>query len=161
VDWAAHLGQSIGEFEFFYRLPTSDNPDVGFVGNGNGRWGQIPPNDYGVHAPPVASLLRQYGLIATAVRSMNWDELRAEVAAGRPVIVWVIDAVASSYPVYYTASDGHLTVVAPYEHTVIVVGYTGDSVTVLNGAPPYDTYSLTRFLDSWSVLRNMAVVGRP
>ncbi len=160
VDWAASFGTFINEFTFFYGLPVSDDPDAGFVGDVEGTWGQIPPNDYGVHAEPIASRLRTYGLPAAAVQSMSWDELRAEIAAGRPVEAWVIGAVASSYPVFYTASNGHTSVVAPYEHTVIVVGYGPDSVTVLNGAPPYDTYPLARFLDSWGVLRNMAVIWK-
>jgi subtilisin-like proprotein convertase family protein/uncharacterized protein YvpB len=159
VDWAARFGKPIGELEFFWGLPTSDNPDAGFVGNVHGDWGQIPPNDYGVHAAPIANRLKGYGLSATAARSLSWEALRAEVAAGRPVIVWVIGPVANGSPVYYTASDGKTTVVARYEHTVIVVGYSQSSVWVLNGAPPYDEVSSERFLESWSALRNMAVIA--
>jgi hypothetical protein len=33
VDWANYFGTDIGEFEFLNRLPTSDNPDLGFVGD--------------------------------------------------------------------------------------------------------------------------------
>ena len=160
VDWARYFGISVGEDAFFNRLPVSDNPDVGFVGYVDGTWGLSPPNDYGVHAIPIAKVLQQYGLSAAAIRPLTWSALKAEIASGHPVIVWVIGPVASSYPVFYTASDGHRTVVAPYEHTVIVVGYNSTSVTVLNGAPPYDTYPLDRFLDSWGVLRYMAVVTR-
>ncbi len=161
VDWATHFGYQIDEFEFFYNLPTSDNPDAGFVGDVHGTWGQIPPNDYGVHALPVANLLRTYGLTASAHRSLNWDDLRAEIASGHPVIVWVTGPVINGVPRYYTAqSDNHTTVVAPYEHTVIVTGYTESNVTILDGDSFY-TRSLDQFLDSWSVLRNMAILARP
>ena len=164
VDWAAYFGVYIPEFEFFYNLPKSDNPDAGFVGDVYGAWGQIPPNPYGVHAEPVAHLLRSYGLNAHAHRYLSWDELRAEVAAGRPVEVWVIGSSngilpGRYYPVYYQATGGHISVVSPFEHTAILIGYTPDRVTLLDGGTIY-TRTLSQFLDSWSVLRNMAVLGR-
>ena len=59
MDLAAYFGLGIDELEFFGRLPVSDNPEVGFVGDVNGRWGQIPPNAYGIHAEPVAALGKQ------------------------------------------------------------------------------------------------------
>ena len=165
VYWAAYFGKSINELEFFNNLPETDNPDTGFVGDVYGRWGQIPPNPYGVHARPVASLLRDYGVAAYAKRYISWRDLKAEIAAGRPVIVWVIGSSngilpGRYYPVYYTPSDGLTTVVSPYEHTVILVGYTSSSVTLLDGGTRY-TRSLTQFLDSWGVLRNMAILAHP
>jgi len=96
VDWAAYLGQHINELTFFNRLPKSDNPDKGFVGNVYGAWGQIPPNPYGVHAEPVAALLRDYGLQAYAHRPLRWEQLQAEIAAeiavslGDPVAIQLI-----------------------------------------------------------------------
>ncbi len=160
VDWANYFGRRIGELEFFNNLPTSDNPDKGFVGDVYGQWGQIPPNPYGVHAEPVAALLRQYGLQAYAQRPLSWDRLRAEIAAGRPVIVWIIGSVVNGIPVYYTPSDGLSTIVARYEHTVIVTGYTQTTVYYLNGDTIYSK-SISQFLDSWSALGNMAITARP
>ncbi len=168
VDWAAYFGVKIDEFDFFYSLPESDNPDEGFVGNVYGAWGQIPPYPYGVHAKPVAAVLRDYGLEAYAHRPLSWDELRAEIAAGRPVIVWIVGNVingipvyvVNGIPVYYQSKDGDLTIVARYEHTVIVTGYTSDSVSYLNGGTIY-TISLNQFLESWSVMGNMAITARP
>lgn len=168
VDWAAYFGVKIDEIEFFHSLPESDNPDLGFVGNVYGAWGQIPPYPYGVHAEPVAETLRDYGLQAYAHRPLNWDALRSEIASGRPVIVWIvgniegstIQYVVNGVPVYYTPSEGDLTVVARYEHTVIVTGYTSDSVSYLNGGSTY-TKNLSQFLESWSVMRNMAITAQP
>ncbi|RPI84261.1 MAG: hypothetical protein EHM41_13845 [Chloroflexi bacterium] len=161
VDWAAFFGKWINEFEFFNGLPKSDNPDIGFVGNVNGEWGQTPPQAYGVHAAPIAARLRQYGLPATAVRSFSWDEMRAEIAAGHPAEVWVIGAVKSGWPRYFRANDGKVTVVAPYEHTVVLTGYdlNNNQVWYLNGANTYNT-SIEQFLDSWGVLGNMAIIYR-
>ena len=160
VDWAHYFGRSINEIGFFNNLPETDNPDTGFVGDVYGQWGQIPPNAYGVHAEPVADVLRQYGLQAYAHRPLSWDQLRAEIAAGRPVIVWIIGSITNGIPVYYTPTDGLSTIVARYEHTVVVTGYTQNLVYYLNGDTIYSR-SVSQFLDSWSALGNMAVTARP
>jgi subtilisin-like proprotein convertase family protein/uncharacterized protein YvpB len=160
VDWANFFGVKIDEYGFFNSLPTSDHPDLGFVGNVWGSWGQIPPYPYGVHAEPVAASLRDYGLNAYAHRPLSWDQLRAEIAAGRPVIVWIVGNVTGGIPEYYETSDDPLSVVARYEHTVIVTAYTSDSVSYLNGSTIY-TRTLNQFLESWSVMRNMAITARP
>jgi subtilisin-like proprotein convertase family protein/uncharacterized protein YvpB len=165
VDWARPFGFNIDEIDFLNHLPKSDDPNIGFVGNPNGNWGNIPPNDYGVFAPPVANLLHTYGLKASSYKSLNWDDLRAEIASGHPVIVWIIGDnfrnIVNGTPHFYTASStGNTTIVAPYEHTVILVGYSSSSVTVLNGARLMEV-SLSQFLDSWSVLDFMAVLARP
>jgi uncharacterized protein YvpB len=168
VDWAEYFGVSLNEVDFHFNLPTSDNPDIGFVGSVYGSWGQIPPNPYGVHAEPVAAQLHDYGLDAYAHRPLSWDALREEIAAGRPVIVWIVgsysqglyDYVVNGIPHYYIPDEGHMTVVTPYEHTVIVSGYDEDTVTYLNGGSFY-TRTINRFLDSWSVMRNMAITTQP
>ncbi len=123
VDLAAYFGYSIDEIEFLSQLPSSDDPDQGFVGSYTDPRGQIPPNSYGVHAGPVAQLLRAYGVNATDWKYMSYDQIQSEVASGRPVMVWVINNTLSGWPVQYTASDGNTTTVAAFEHTVIVVGY--------------------------------------
>jgi uncharacterized protein YvpB len=122
--------------------------------------GQIPPLSYGVHAGPVARLLRTYGVPAEARRNVTWPELQAEIAAGRPIIVWVIYGISAGVPVLYTASNGHTTTVAAYEHTVIVIGYAPEAVTVLDGNQQY-TVALDRFLTSWQVLERMAIFYLP
>ncbi len=99
VDWAKYFGKNIDELTFQNRLPKSVNPDLGFVGNVNGSWGQIPPNAYGIHAGPVVDLLRTYGVSAYGHRPLDWEQLKAEIAASRPVIVWVAgSANRNEYP---------------------------------------------------------------
>jgi uncharacterized protein YvpB len=160
VDWAAYWGVYISESEFLTNLPRSDNPDAGFVGNPNHAWGNIPPNSYGVHAKPVAALLREYGFQAKAHHDLSWRSLRSEIAAGRPVIVWVIGSMMSGYPIQYTASDGHKTTVAHYEHTMTVVGYGPEEVVVVDSYTGLQqTYRRATFMASWGVLGNMAVTG--
>lgn len=161
VDWAKFFGVTIDELSFFNQLPGSDNPDEGFVGNVNGTWGQIPPNDYGIHAWPVANLLRTYGLTANANRGLKFDDLRAEIAKGHPAIVWIVGNVERSAPEYYMAkSDPGISIVARYEHTVIVYGYDSSYVYVQNGGMK-DAIDINRFLDSWSALGNMAIFAQP
>lgn len=157
VDWAAYFGTEIDEGKFFNGLPRSDNPEEGFVGDVYGSWGQIPPDDYGVHAKPIAQRLREYGLNAKHLRQMTLEELMAEIAAGRPVIVWVVGHVNRGTPVPYTSASGEITTVAKFEHTVIVTGYTEHKITVVDGAREFTIYQ-GEFLKSWNVLENQAVV---
>jgi subtilisin-like proprotein convertase family protein len=165
VDWAKHYGFNIDEIDFLNHLPGSDDPEVGFVGNPNGNWGNIPPDDYGVHARPVSLQLQEYGVTASSYRYLQWDDLRAEIADGSPVIVWIIGGssfnLVNGIPYMYTAaSTGDTTIVAPWEHTVILIGYTPTTVTVLNGSK-FVEVPLDQFLDSWSVLQFMGVTARP
>ena len=73
VDWAAFFGVYLTENQFLYALPRSDDPELGFVGNENGFWGNIPPYGYGVHAQPVADLLSEFGMPAIAQKNLTWD----------------------------------------------------------------------------------------
>jgi uncharacterized protein YvpB len=159
VDWAGFFGVEIDELEFFNRLPSSDDPNKGFVGNVHGRWGNLPPNAYGVYAGPVAKLLRQYGLAAHAYRGLHGDQVRAELAGGRPVIVWVVGHVGSSTSVTMTVTSGSEILAARYEHTVILIGYDSKHAAVLDGSWKYSV-SWQAFMASWDVLGDMAVVAR-
>jgi uncharacterized protein YvpB len=158
VDWANYYGVSINEYEFQAAIPASDNPDTGFVGNVYGEWGQIPPNPYGVHAEPVAGVLRSYGVNANAQRWMSLDTLKAKIRSDDPVMVWVIGNIWSGAPVSYTDPSGATTTVAKYEHVVLVIGYSDSTITVQNGAGVYE-YPTEKFLSSWGVLENQAITN--
>jgi uncharacterized protein YvpB len=153
---ARFFGIIINERQFQAALPLTDNPDTGFVGQVEGWWGAIPPASYGVHAEPVAAELRNFGLNAIAHRNFSSQNIREEIAAGRPVIVWVIGGVRSGQSTLYTAADGSIITVASYEHTVLVTGYGPDYFTFLDGTQVYQR-SLRQFANSWQVLGNMAV----
>ena len=103
VDLAAFWGVDIRERVFLKRLSRSANPEVGYVGDLNGVWGFIPPYSYGVHASPVAELLRDYGLPASAHSGLTWTDLQLEIAAGRPVIVWIIGEMWPGKATNYTS----------------------------------------------------------
>jgi LysM repeat protein len=160
VDWAAFWGVKIGEAKFLNKLPRSDNPDFGFVGNPDGTWGSVPPYSYGVHAEPVAALLRNYGLQAEARKGLDWDDLRSEIAAGRPAIVWVIGQMWPGSPRRYIDAQGRATKVAPFEHSMILIGYSSSTVNVIDAYSGLEqVYPQKAFLTSWAALGNMAVIG--
>ena len=158
ADLATYWGIRIGENEFLQALPKSENPDSGFVGNPNAAWGSIPPHSYGVHAGPVADTLRLFGLQAEAQNNLSWDDLRSQIQAGNPVIVWVIGQMWGGTSRQYTTPDGSTAMVAAFEHTMILTGYNQATVQVVDAySGQYQTYSLSTFLHSWAVLGNMAV----
>lgn len=157
-DWASYFGVEILESNFQFQLPASDNPDFGFVGNVTDPWGQVPPYSYGVHAYPVANLLRsRYGMNARGIKHFTIDELKQEIAANRPVIAWVIGNVVGGVPFLYTDKEGRQVIVAAYEHVVIITGYTHEKVRYMNNGRFYDI-PLETFENSWKVLENMVVV---
>lgn len=160
VDWAAYFGVNISEFEFLDSLPRSDDPNKGFVGDPDGFPQQLPPGSYGVHAAPVADLLRAYGLPAENVYGLDMETLKGEIASGRPVIAWVTAGTQRGYSVDYVTDEGESVRVAPNEHTVIVIGYDPAGVILLDGGVIY-WRDLDLFQDSFALLGNMAVIFSP
>ena len=157
VDLAAYFGVNIGHSDFLSRMPKSDDPNEGFVGNYYDPRGKIPPASYGVYEAPVARLLQQYGLNAVGVYGWSENMLKAQIAAGRPVMVWVVGNTELGHPVSYTASStGRTTAVVPFQHTVVVIGYDSNGVTIQDGGMKY-TRDWNTFLVSWGVLGNRAV----
>jgi uncharacterized protein YvpB len=156
VDLAGYFGVKIDELEFYKALPRTDNPETGFVGNASDAAGQTPPNSYGVYEKPVAALLNDYGLNTKSHQDYSLEALKAQIASRRPVMVWVVGQVQPGWAIKYTASDGSTTVVARYEHTVLVVGYSEDLIYILDGATIY-TRPIKTFTDSWGILGNRAI----
>ncbi|MCX6055566.1 MAG: C39 family peptidase [Chloroflexi bacterium] len=156
VDWAAYFGTTLSEEDFQASLPLSDNPEKGFVGTVDDAKGRLPPASYGVHAEPVAATLREFGVSASAGKSISFDEIRQQIANGYPVIVWVIGNVWPGTPYQYTSSDGETTTVSHYEHTVILSGYDEGGVTIVDGNMVY-WRSTSAFKSSFSVLGNMGI----
>jgi len=156
-DWAKYFGVEINEFAFQVRLPISDNPDVGFVGDVNGPWGQVPPYAYGVHAGPVAQVLNDfYGMNAVGMKGFTTRELKEQIAADKPVITWVVANCTWSEPYEYTDKAGNKVITAPFEHVVIVTGYDEKSIRYMNNGKFFDIPT-EYFERTWSVLGNMVV----
>lgn len=157
VDWAHFFGVSINEMEFIDRIPHSNDPTQGFVGNINGAMGQLPPDDYGVYAGPVAKLLREYGLNALAVSGWDIQAIKKEIAAGRPVIAWIVNLPFAVETSQYTASNGNTTTVARFEHTWIITGYNAYTFTVIDSEWTYNVKTST-FIERWNALGNQAII---
>ena len=158
VDWAAYFGITISEYDFQFSLPVSDNPDLGFVGTSNSLWGQTPPYAYGVHAGPVADLLQKFGVNAIAVKGMTLDDLKKQISLGHPVIAWVIGNCVGGYPTEYVDSQGNKSIVAAYEHVILVIGYTDSRIRYYSSGKMYETPTEV-FMNSWAVLGYMAVIS--
>lgn len=159
VDVAAFWGVTFTENEFLKVLPKSKNPNEGFVGSVDDPWGYIPPSSYGVHAAPIAKTLKKMGLTTRKLSNANADDLREEIAAGKPVIVWVIGQMWPGTPREYSPAKGETVTVAYYEHTMILTGYNKDYVQVIDSySGVTQSYAWKTFLKSWAVLGSMAVV---
>jgi uncharacterized protein YvpB len=160
VDWAAFFGVIIDEKEFQKKLPKTDDPETGFVGDPSDEWGQIPPYSYGVYATPIVKTLESYGVKARSRKNMALEELFTQIKANKPVIAWVKGNMETGNSTIYTTENGKLVTVTPYEHTVLVIGYdmgaNPPTIIVLNNGQE-ETYPLTTFQNSWLVLGNMAI----
>jgi len=159
VDLAEYYDVLIYQYNFQHELPLSDNPDLGFVGDAKGPWGQVPPYAYGVHAAPVAELLQKYGLNVEGGKGYSLDQIKVKIASGHPVIAWVIGNMVGGVPAVYIDKEGNRTIVAAYEHVVIITGYDQDSIRYVNNGR-FFTVPNEVFLNSWGVLENMAVFHR-
>ncbi len=157
VDWARFFGVTISELEFIDRIPHSDDPTQGFVGNINGAMGQLPPDDYGVHAGPVAELLHEYGLNAVAVSGWDIQAIKKEIAEGRPVIVWIVNLPFAVETSQYTAPNGNTSTVARFEHTWIITGYNAYTFTAIDSEWTYNVKTST-FIERWNALGNQAII---
>ena len=154
---AAH-GITVSEAVVLGRLPRSDNPDVGFVGDPDGAPGGVPPAAYGVHEGPVAAVLRGLGLDARAERGRDLAWLAAETSAGRPVIAWVTGSCHVARPVVRTDAAGRSFTAVSGEHTVLVLAVRRDAVLVLDpGDGRVRTFEADELDAAWALLGRRAV----
>lgn len=160
ADLAAFWGVAVDELGFLAALGQSDNPHVGFVGDVDMPPGSLPPYGYGVYVEPVAATLRDFGLDARPVYDLGLDGLRAEVLAGRPVLVWATYGMQLYQPVEWTSSDGRVSTVVPFMHTFLVTGFDEQGLTVLDAFDAtVQRYPFDVFLDAWNLFDQMALVA--
>jgi len=162
TDLAAFWGVSqrieLTEDGFFHRLPKSDNPHRGFLGDVDLPPGSMPPAGYGVYAGPIAANLRSFGLDAQARREWSLEGLKAELAAERPVILWATYDMQLPGVETWTSSDGVTSVVVQWQHTFVAVGYDEGGlhlVDAYDGVSKYFSYKV--FVPAWDQLGRMAV----
>jgi uncharacterized protein YvpB len=158
ADLSAFWGVTFSEDDFFRRLPKSDNPNRGFLGDVDLPPGTMPPDGYGVYAGPIAASLRSFGLDAQARRAWSLDDLQAELAAGRPVIIWATYDMRQPGVQEWTSSDGETCVVVQYQHTFIAVGYDEGGVYLVDAYDAETKYfSYEAFVPAWDQLGRQAV----
>jgi uncharacterized protein YvpB len=162
ADVAAFWGVTFTEDGLLRRLPKSDNPQRGFLGDVDLPPGSMPPQGYGVYVGPIAATLRSFRLDAQARQGWSLDDLKAELAAGRPVIVWATYDMQLPGVETWVSSDGETSVVVKWQHTFIAVGYDDASgqgglylVDAYDGVTKYFSYQA--FMPAWDQLGRMAV----
>ena len=158
TDLSAFWGVTFTEDEFFHRLPKSDNPNRGFLGDVDLPAGSMPPVGYGVYAGPVAANLRSFGLDARARQEWNLDSLKAELVAGRPVIIWSTYDMRLPGVENWTSSDGATSVIVKWQHTFVAIGYDETGVYLIDA---YDAgtkhFGYETFDAAWAQLGRQAV----
>ena len=161
-DLLEHHGIPVAEDAFLAALPRSDNPDLGFVGDPDDDTGCLPPEGYGVHAPPVAATLRGFGLSADAVSGRDLAWLRAELDAGRPVILWVVSGFEEGAPIALRDARGRAFEAVRGEHAVLALRRRGSRVVVLDPAHGEEReVDEAALLRSWRAFRGAAVRADP
>jgi uncharacterized protein YvpB len=159
VDVAGYWGVTVNELDLLDSLGISDNPHIGFVGDVTMPPGSLPPYGYGVYAEPVAAALRAYGLDAQPVYNLGLDGLKAELVAGRPVLVWATYGMALYEPLEWSSRDGRVSTVVPYMHTFVVTGFDETYIVVLDAFDAtVQRYPFSTFLQAWTLLDQMAVL---
>lgn len=152
---ASFFGVSLPEEEVISTLPQHENPNLGFRGDIDGPPGSL--DDYGVHAAPIQKLLATYGLQATNLEG-GLEGIRSALKAGHPVMAWITYHLWEETPVELELAGGAKVKVVPYEHTVVIEGYTSDGLWALD---PYDgerqLLPWTDFERSWEYLDRMAL----
>lgn len=162
ADLLGFHGIRVGEAAVLRALPRSDNPDLGFVGDVDGPGEQLPPAGYGVHAAPVAAVLRGFGLDAVAHHQRDLAWLRTEISAGRPVIVWATGQLDAPAPVAMRDRTGRTFNAVRGEHTFLAVGTAPGTVLLLDPATGKEKRVPESTFDaSWATLGRQAVATVP
>ncbi|MFJ9775124.1 C39 family peptidase [Kitasatospora sp. NPDC101157] len=144
--------------EFGHSGPRSGDPYRAFVGDPKGS--ETDGTGYGVYSPPVAGAARSYGLtVRQDGAGVSVQQLKDELAAGHPAIVWVDYLWRHLATTPYTAYDGRsIPYAGPGEHTVVVTGFSGGRVSVNDPARGRITVSEQDFADGYATYGQMAVV---
>jgi uncharacterized protein YvpB len=158
ADLAGFWGVAVDELEFLSIMGKSDNPHVGFVGDATMPPGSLPPYGYGVYSEPVAATMRDYGLDARPVYALGLDGVKAELLAGRPVLVWATYGMELNDPIEWTSVDGRVSTIVPFMHTFLVVGFDEEGVFLLDAFDAtVQYYTFETFLPAWNLFDEMAV----
>jgi len=159
---------NVTESELIQQLPISDpgprskdniwgDPNLGFVGNINGR---MPNTGYGIYDKPIYDLAIKYRP-ARIIASGTLNDLITELTNGNPVVVWGV--VGFGKDIFWKTPDGQVINAKLDEHVRTLIGFTGQSdkpqlMILLD--PIYGEIRITVavFLKNWERLDKRAVV---
>jgi len=148
------LGNPISEYAFDDVVPRHENPHLGYRGDIQGTWGNT--DDYGVYAGPLAQALGSFGFTGNAFYGER-AELTAELAAGRPVVVWLaMRGAAGSFDAYM--NDGTRYQLTRWMHVMVAYGYDDDGVYLTDpGTAALRFYDWGTYLAMWNVMDGMGL----
>jgi uncharacterized protein YvpB len=163
-----YRGVNITENELIKELPVSDpgprqanniwgDPNLGFVGNINGR---MPNGGYGVYEQPIYDLATKYRQ-AKIVTNASLDVLTTELGNGNPIVVWGV--VGSGKDISWTTPSGTVIQAKLDEHARTLIGYTGQSnnpqlLILLDPVYGEVRMSVKEFVANWAKLDKRAIV---
>ncbi len=156
----AYYGGAISQGTFLNTIGYDRNPHKGFRGSIYAAWGGT--KNYGVYAEPIAAVLRQHGFSHSYVFYGGASNLRAEIAAGHPVVTWISGTWGPSSRSVLQDAAGDTYSLIPYEHAVTAYGYDDAGVWVMDpGVAEKYHVSWAKFLNGWSQIDGMALVVAP
>ncbi|MBV8086433.1 MAG: C39 family peptidase [Chloroflexi bacterium] len=166
------LGENLSEAQIMARVPTDPrppemrngqvvrwgSPEEGFVGNPNGWLPWLPGAAaygyaYGIYATPLAQALQAYDPIALGGTHIDTFDLKALLAAGHAVVVWLPDQTffrterIGPMTGTWTTWDGQTVPYAYREHAQVLLSYGPNGYRVANIG--YEQ-SHSAFINVWS-----------
>lgn len=154
-----YWGNLVSQSNFIREVPKSPNPHLGFRGNINAPFGGL--TNYGVYAEALVPVLERRGYNATVYYG-GLSQLKAEITAGHPMVVWITVGKYVSRPVYRRSYDGDSFKLVPGEHSVVVYGYDGGGVYVMDVSDGGFYYTeWDSFLTRWGYFDEMMLAITP
>ncbi len=154
-----YWGNQVTEDTFLDEVPTNPNPHLGFRGDINGAFGGL--TDYGVYAEALEPVLEARGYNASTFYG-GVNTLKANIAAGNPVVVWITTGKYTPRTPIAESYDGDTFTLVAGEHAVVVYGYDSGGVYIMDVASGNFVYTeWTSFLTRWSYFDQMALVITP
>jgi len=123
-----YWGDVVSQRVFVREVPSSPNPHKGFRGDINGEFGGL--TDYGVYAEALVPVLERHGYTATVYYGVG--QLKAELDAGHPMVVWLTEGKWIPRSVSRRTYDGESFKLVSHEHSVVIYGYDGGGVYIMD-----------------------------
>lgn len=159
----------VTETELIKQLPISDpnprnlkdntwgDPNLGFVGNINGR---MPNTGYGVYQQPIYDLATKYRS-ARIITNGTIADLTTELSNNNPVVVWGV--VGKGKDISWKTPEGKVITAKLDEHARTLIGFTGKSdnpklMILLDPIYGEIRLSIADFQKNWEKLDKKAVV---